>query len=1099
MDFFPPLFASDSDLAALHRQAAELAFFYNSKVKAKGGNDWVSPGRLHATAVLHQLYQSVLSHHLSDNEPDYFTRLTNLISKNHAAQEVLAFFMKEFPSPLLVEQNLPLDFFYEESMRGYFIHQVMAENPALIKAAKPFLAPEGLSFPQAAQALTAMLGGHGSNQVNGSADTDIFSFLTRPAKLYPDSLLDQISYILEHWGDLIPQNLRTMLLRAVDFVQEEEKPHFAPVGAGGKQPMLVPDYSLFDSEYEAFTADRNWMPNVVMIAKSTLVWLDQLTKEYNRPIHTLDKIPDEELAKLSSRGFTALWLIGLWERSAASKKIKNYCGNPDAEASAYSLKNYEIASTLGGWAALDDLRQRAGRYNIRLASDMVPNHTGIDGDWVINHSEYFIRQSYPPFPSYTYDGPNLSDDPRVEIKVEDHYYDQSDAAVTFRRRDLQTGETSYIFHGNDGTSMPWNDTAQLDFLNPATREAVYQQIKHVAHNFPIIRFDAAMTLAKKHIQRLWYPSPGHGGDIAGRSQYGLDEGEFNRLIPQEFWREVVDRISEELPDTLLLAEAFWMMEGYFVRTLGMHRVYNSAFMNMLKNQENQKYRDTIKNTISFDAEILKRFVNFMNNPDEETAIAQFGDGDKYFGICTLLATMPGLPMFGHGQVEGYREKYGMEYRRSYWDERPNQYLVEQHEKRIFPLLKRRYLFSGVDYFEIFDLWRDGSVEESAYCYVNGTERERALVFYNNQYEAVEGWIKSSAPKTEGSGNEKHSRTFSLAEALALTLGGRRYVIWDSFEEGLTYMRPSLRVYDEGMYVHLRGFETKVLLNIRETEDTDGTYGQLYEQIGDSGIANLETEILALRLRPVYKAMENLASPSFFKEIRALLGGEATKKSERKILFTLAEAYAHLSAAVETLHPAARTSLPTVVTEVEASVMMGEIERWISLFSREEGRLALYGAKILDELEIVVAASLFLKPFIAEQMTITEAMQVSDRLLLSRFFSKELREAGFIGDMARKACHSAAILAAAPHMVDDVTLPPIKILAILLEDEGVRAYANINEHQGIMWYTKESIQEIIYLSSLSLHVAKGMERPDVFIQELLEKENKAGYRVQQLLS
>ena len=53
-------------------------------------------------------------------------------------------------------------------------------------------------------------------------------------------------------------------------------------------------------------------------------------------------------------------------------------------------------------------------------------------------------------------------------------------------------------------------------------------------------------------------------------------------------------------DTLLLAEAFWMMEGYFVRTLGMHRVYNSAFMNMLKNQENAKYINSIKTTLSFD-------------------------------------------------------------------------------------------------------------------------------------------------------------------------------------------------------------------------------------------------------------------------------------------------------------------------------------------------------------------------------------------------------------------------------------------------------------------------------------------------------------------
>ena len=60
-------------------------------------------------------------------------------------------------------------------------------------------------------------------------------------------------------------------------------------------------------------------------------------------------------------------------------------------------------------------------------------------------------------------------------------------------------------------------------------------------------------------------------------------------------------------------------------------------MNMLKNEENEKYRTTLKNTLEFDREILKRFVNFMNNPDEETALAQFGSGDKYFGICTMLS------------------------------------------------------------------------------------------------------------------------------------------------------------------------------------------------------------------------------------------------------------------------------------------------------------------------------------------------------------------------------------------------------------------------------------------------------------------------------
>ena len=109
---------------------------------------------------------------------------------------------------------------------------------------------------------------------------------------------------------------------------------------------------------------------------------------------------------------------------------------------------------------------------------------------------------------------------------------------------------------------------------------------------------------------------------------------------------MVDRVAAEAPGTLLLAEAFWLMEGYFVRTLGMHRVYNSAFMHMLRDEDNAGYRRVMKDTLEFDPEILKRYVNFMTNPDEKTAVEQFGKGDKYFGVATVMATLPGLPMFG---------------------------------------------------------------------------------------------------------------------------------------------------------------------------------------------------------------------------------------------------------------------------------------------------------------------------------------------------------------------------------------------------------------------------------------------------------------------
>ena len=66
---------------------------------------------------------------------------------------------------------------------------------------------------------------------------------------------------------------------------------------------------------------------------------------------------------------------------------------------------------------------------------MVPNHMGIDSRWVIEHPEWFLSLPEPPYPGYTFDGENLAEDDRVEIRLEDHYWDNSDAAVVFERRD----------------------------------------------------------------------------------------------------------------------------------------------------------------------------------------------------------------------------------------------------------------------------------------------------------------------------------------------------------------------------------------------------------------------------------------------------------------------------------------------------------------------------------------------------------------------------------------------------------------------------------------------------------------------------------------
>jgi glycosidase len=1106
IDYEDPVFASEEYLEGMYEQAKAIAHHYNSAQKKMENEAFVSAAKLHATGILHLLYQTVVSRYLTDQDHDFFTRLTPQITRNHSCQDVLGFFAREFPSPLLNKTRPTAPFLMEETTRGFFIHQVMLENPALSKAAKPFIKPDGIRFPPASIALTALMGGYTKSAPGvGDYDEDLFSFLTGPAKAHPDSLTAQIGYILRKWKDLIPDTLKTHLLRAVDYVQEEEKPRFQ---GGGPGPMEVVSYGSLDMEYEAYSSDRNWMPNVVLIAKSTLVWLDQLSRYYGYPIETLDKIPDRELDLLAERGFTGLWLIGLWERSNASKKIKNLCGNPEAEASAYSLKGYDIATSIGGWSALKQLDEKCKARGIRLASDMVPNHTGLDSDWALHHPEYFIHSPFPPFPSYTYNGENLSPDPRIEIKIEDHYFDRTDAAVTFRRRDLHTQETTFIFHGNDGTSMPWNDTAQLDFLNQHTREAVIQQILHVARNFHIIRFDAAMTLAKRHIQRLWYPRPGSGGDIPGRAEAGLSDEEFARMMPQEFWREVVDRVANEVPDTLLLAEAFWMMEGYFVRTLGMHRVYNSAFMNMLKNQENKKYIDTIKNTLAFDPEILKRFVNFMNNPDEETAVAQFGNGDKYFGVCTLLSTMPGLPMFGHGQIEGFREKYGMEYRRAYWNEFPDDHLVAEHYRRIFPLLKLRHAFSGVDFFDLFDVVDGHSAAEAVFAYVNGTRDRRALVLYNNRYEHSQGRIFTSAPKlVRLPDGGRATRTRSLGESLGLTVGGRRYMLYESFPDRLTYIVPSMTIFDEGLWVSLNGYETRIMLNIREVEDHDGTFDALYHFLEGKGSANLERDLAAIRLRPVFQALDNFRSPFMVDTVRDITNGNKVKtKDMKKFLLMAGESYARISALYESLPSTTSDMIPSPAGEVQPKDLLREVQTLVECFDRSRKGSPIYlGGKVMDELPLIVLTSLILKSFLHHDTAMHEAGAIYSNLLMGKFFTDHVHGLGVdemgLENLLRKAIFLALDIKEVKLTLNESSPDPKRCLQRLFDSPEFKRSVEFNEYQQIQWYNKEAFQDTVYLLSLGACVHNENDVYDSIgrlLSSWLEADLKAEYKVENLL-
>ncbi len=1096
---------------------------------------YIAPGQINALGLIDEIFHLVLDEYYKTNGSTLRHALYSHLEKSLGKPRLLATlksFNQQFPPVSVFADGQSIDEYLAESTNGVpnaenTIEELLMTwltnvNPAANKYRELFndaLLQKNSAYLQVVDGIQIFFK---KQPVFGPDNQDLVTMLRTPALVVPTSLTGQLEYIRSNWSELLG-SLLYRLLGGLDLLSEEARALVIAVG-GGPGPTQVPEYGKVDawgeklSEEENFSPDSDWMPKVVMIAKNSFVWLNQLSRQYGRQIERLDQIPDETLDQLASWGFTGLWLIGLWERSDASREIKQMCGNPDAVSSAYSLARYQIADRLGGDLSYQDLSQRCAARGIRLASDMVPNHMGIDSDWVYDHPDWFIQSDQSPFPAYTFNGEDLSNRPGTSINLEDHYYTRSDAAVVFKHYDHGSGKTRYIYHGNDGTSMPWNDTAQLNYLNPEVREAVIQTILSVARKFPIIRFDAAMTLTKKHYQRLWFPQPGSGGDIPSRAEYAMTRESFDAAMPEEFWREVVQRVADEVPDTLLLAEAFWLMEGYFVRTLGMHRVYNSAFMNMLRNEENEKYRQLIKNTLVYDPEILKRYVNFMNNPDEKTAVEQYGKGDKYFGICALLSTMPGLPMFGHGQIEGYSEKYGMEYYRPYWDESPDQDLIRHHQAVIFPLLHNRKVFANVNRFRLYDFHlAEGAVNENVFAYTNYKDGQSALVVYHNTYAETSGWIQTSAPYLVKYGSEGRLETQNLAEALELNGNYTDLVLFQDQISKRYYLRRLQEIREQGLFFNLPSYSCQVLMNFKIVSGS--YYELLFQRLNGRGVTDFDQAMNEL----VHEHLLNpLGQALSFTNLIELAETSADAKSTQNNQPLIDRNLAWLDQA-----DVAARSIMGYAAQNREFARESWLKQFETLTTLEESsqKLGLAASKTGKELSQALLETiqkdprkrllLFVWNFFSnlagsnEEDSIAEVnRQITDRRPVSDLLSSKLKELGFSEYEAYRNSQAVRwMIDRVPVIEEDSSSK--EFLESLLVDPLINDYLEINTYNGVRWFNKEKFTDLIWYQRAVRFVRSAsadLESTEVFeailLQERLLKElekavEDSGYQLDKL--
>jgi hypothetical protein len=239
-------------------------------------------------------------------------------------------------------------------------------------------------------------------------------------------------------------------------------------------------------------------------------------------------------------------------------------------------------------------------------------------------------------------------------------------------------------------------------------------------------------------------------------------------------------------------------------------------------------------------------------------------------------------MFGHGQVEGFHEKYGMEFRVAKWEETPNDGLIRGHEWRIFPLLHRRYLFADVEQFLLYDFYAsNGSVDEQVFAYSNRFHDERGLVIYHNKFADTKGWIKTSAAYID-KGSGKTIRR-NIAEGLGLPHVG--HVIFKDYVTQLEYIRSCKEIWDKGMYIELGAYQCHAFMDWRFVGDSE--WKTICDQLNGAGVNSMQDEWRKLFAEKDEEAKTEVEVPKKKRAVRKVAAkaksvkGEVVKSKEVK--------------------------------------------------------------------------------------------------------------------------------------------------------------------------------------------------------------------------
>lgn len=346
---------------------------------------------------------------------------------------------------------------------------------------------------------------------------------------------------------------------------------------------------------------------------NTRPFLREIADGDSRP--QLKDIPDVYWREVASRGIDLVWLMGIWSLAekqytdplipsgmmAEFEELIPGLSDDDIDGSPYAIDAYEVDPVLGDEDQLAGLRKKLNNLGMGLMLDFIPNHFGANSRWIDHNPEYFIAVDTPPA-----DNGN-------------HKTFYTPARV---------GE-GYYAHGKDPYFNAWQDTAQVNYANPATRAWMADRLRSLAKKCDGVRCDMAMLSVRRIFNKTW-------------------QGYTDWRDEQEFWPRAIRKAKEKYPRFTLLAECYWDMEGELLE-MGFDYCYDKSFLDNVRDRS--KLRKHFQSSPAF----LNNTARFLENHDEQRVSSQL-DLQQHAAAAALVAFGPGMRFWHDGQWEGRRKR-----------------------------------------------------------------------------------------------------------------------------------------------------------------------------------------------------------------------------------------------------------------------------------------------------------------------------------------------------------------------------------------------------------------------------------------------------------